>query len=69
MKRREHFVTAIGDFQCCEDRVRVTQLADDNDVRILAKGLDRALFEREHIAPDFPVPYDAAIGLVHELDR
>ena len=54
---------AIGDFQGGHDRIRIAHFTDHDDVRVLAQGLNRPVFERKHITPDFAMPDDAPVTM------
>ena len=69
MQSGEYFVTRVCDLQGRQNRLRIAQLADHDDIRILTKRLNSAILERENIATDFSVTDDAPVRLVDILDR
>ena len=69
VQRREHEVTGLGERQRELDRLRVTHLADEDDVGVLTeRGAQRAV-ERVGVEADLALVHDADLVLVHVLDR
>ena len=69
MHRREHEVARLGCLQRGLGGFRVTQLADQDHVRVLAQRAPERLVERVRVQADLALVDDAAVVDVEELDR
>ena len=69
MQRAEHEVTGFGRGQCQADGFEVAHFADEHHVRVLAQGRSQRLVEAQRVAMHLALVDQAALGLVHELDR
>ena len=59
----------LGDAQRRLDRLEVAQLADEDDVGVFAEGGAQRLREALRVLMHFALVDQAALVLVHELDR
>ena len=69
VQRAEHEMAGLGRGQREPDRLEVAHLADQDDVGILAQGRAQRLAEAERVAVHLALVDQAALRLVHELDR
>ena len=66
---REHEVTGLGRGQRGLDRLEVTHLTDEDDVRVLTQDVAQGLGEGLRVLPDLTLVDYRALVLVQELDR
>ena len=69
VERREDEVARLGGLQGDLGRLGVAELADEDDVRVLAQRAPQPLAERAGVEPDLALADDAALLLVDDLDR
>ena len=69
MQSAENEVAGLGRSQCEPDRLEITQLADEDDVRVLAQGRPQGLVETQRIAMHLALVDQRLLGFVYELDR
>ena len=67
--RREHEVTGLARLQGDAGRLLVSQLADQDHVRVLAQDAAHALEVRVDVEPDLTLLHDAGVVAVDDLDR
>ena len=65
----EHQVAGLGGGQRQADRLQVAHFTDQHDVGILAQRRAQRFGEAERVAVHLALVDQAALGLVHELDR
>ena len=69
VQRAEDEVARLGRLDRDRHRLEVAQLADEDDVRILAQRGAQRLLERGRVHADLPLRDHALLVRVHELDR
>src|SRR5690349_22364278 len=69
VQRGQYEVTGLGRGQRGRGGLQVTQLADQDDVRVLAQRVLEGGRERVRVRPDLALVDQAALVLVQELDR
>jgi len=62
-------VARLGGGQCHRDRLEVTELADQDDVGVLAQHPTERLGERVRVLADLALGDDRALVVVQEFDR
>ncbi len=69
MQRTEHQVARLGTGQRQADRLKVAQLADENDIRVFAQRGAQRFVEAERITMHLALVDQRFLGLVYEFDR
>ncbi|MGC3956014.1 MAG: hypothetical protein QM804_17515 [Propionicimonas sp.] len=69
MQGAQHQVAGLGGGERDRDRLRVPQLADQNDVRVLPQDAAQCLAERGGVRADLPLVDQRPAGVVQVLDR
>ena len=69
MQGAEHEMAGLGRSERKTDGLEVAHFADQHDVRVLAQRRAQRLAEPERVAVHLALVDQAALRLVHELDR
>ena len=69
VQRAEHEVAGLGRLDGDGDRLEIAQLADQDDVRVLAQRRAQRVLERVGVRVHLALVDQALLVLVHELDR
>ena len=69
VNRGEDLMSGVGGAQGNSERFHIAKFADENDVRILAKGLPKGLFEAGRVGPDFELCDQRELGCVKVFNR
>src|SRR6266540_3233166 len=69
MQCSEYQMPCLGGLDGDRDGFQIAQLADENDIRILAQGGAKRIPKRHGVKPDLPLCNDASLVRVDELDR
>src|SRR4030095_1105180 len=65
----EHEVTGVGRLQRQADGLQISHFTDEDDVGVFTKGAAQRRRERPRVRADLAMVHQAALALVHELDR